>query len=317
MPDVTICIPAINASAFIDRTLRCAREQTLGDIRILVSVDRSDDATADICRVHAGEDPRIMVTEHRERIGWARNANSLIDSVTTEFFCFYFHDDIIEPAFGERLVTALQGRPDAVSAHCDMGLFGAREETKPGAAYEGSAVERICRFMLRQQRGSPLRSMTRIAGIGSLRLPTDAPNGFWANEPYLAGLIAAGPALHVPEVLYRRWDKRKGGLTDGWLNLGAEDVAAGLAVNARASFSVIDGLTEPEELRAVARYAVALFLGRQAAGWAKKRRAEEATVRAIVDPLLAVGPPPALRTMPEDIQSMVREREAQLGLLWA
>ena len=44
---VTVCIPAYQAEAFIDRTLRCARAQTHEAQRILVAIDRSEDGTED------------------------------------------------------------------------------------------------------------------------------------------------------------------------------------------------------------------------------------------------------------------------------
>src|SRR6185437_12170453 len=95
--DITICIPAYQAQAFIDRTLRCAQGQTYDRVRILVAVDRSNDCTAQICRAFAAEDPRIEVIEHNERLGWCRNVNALLDQTDTPFFFIYFHDDLILP----------------------------------------------------------------------------------------------------------------------------------------------------------------------------------------------------------------------------
>ena len=70
--EVTVCIPAWQAEPFIDRTLGCARKQTHSRLRILVSIDASDDATAEICQAHAELDP----ADHRVRakgkagLGW-------------------------------------------------------------------------------------------------------------------------------------------------------------------------------------------------------------------------------------------------------
>jgi glycosyltransferase involved in cell wall biosynthesis len=312
--DVTICIPAWNAEAFIDRTLRCARNQTLADLHIIVSIDRGDDDTARICRAHQRADARIEVVEQSERMGWVRNANFMLDQVGSEYFCFYFHDDVIEPDFVARLVTALRARPDAASAHCDMALFGASDSLKPGASYEGTAAERVSRFMLRRRRGSPLRSMTRRAAVGALRLPEDGPAGYWANEPYLVGLIAAGPALHLPEILYRRWDKRAGGLTDGWQSLTVAAIVAGYISNAATTLGIVDTLPDDAGQRRMARYAVGLFLARQAANLTKRKGVPAEALRHVFDPILEQGAPFSLATMPPDIQALVREREEELGL---
>ena len=95
-------------------------------------------------------------------------------------------------------------------------------------------------FFLAPERGSPLRSMTRTDMVGKLRLPDDAPGGLWANEPYLAGLLAAGPALHVREVLYLRWDQRTGGLTDGWKDLRPDQVVQGYKANIARMVRLMD-----------------------------------------------------------------------------
>ena len=168
-----------------------------------------EDGTAEICHAYARADRRVEVFEQRARLGWARNVNFLLDKVGTEFYCLYFHDDLIEPGYVERLLSALRRRPDAVSAHCDMGHFGASEHVSHGVDYPESAVHRIAWFLVAPNRGSPLRSLTRSLVLrAGLRLPTDAVDGLWASEPYLLGLLAAGPALRVPETLYLRWDKR-------------------------------------------------------------------------------------------------------------
>ena len=73
--DLTICIPAYNAAAFIGRTIGCAQAQTYPHFRMLISVDRSDDDTAAICRAHAAADRRIEVFEQSDRLGWAMDEN--------------------------------------------------------------------------------------------------------------------------------------------------------------------------------------------------------------------------------------------------
>ena len=47
-PEVTIGIPAYNASAFLERTISSALDQTWSPTRVVVSVDHSDDNTAEL-----------------------------------------------------------------------------------------------------------------------------------------------------------------------------------------------------------------------------------------------------------------------------
>ena len=71
--EVSILIPAYMAEEFIDRTMLFARGQTYRNVRILVSIDVSTDATAAIVERHVAEDDRVSVVAHDERLGWAGN----------------------------------------------------------------------------------------------------------------------------------------------------------------------------------------------------------------------------------------------------
>jgi len=245
---VTICIPAWRAEEFIERTLNCALAQTHAKLRILVSVDHCEDATVPICEKFARADSRIEVFPQKERLGWAGNVNFLLERIQSPFFFLYFHDDIVLPPYTERLLKVLRKRPDAISAHCDMGHFGASDRVSIGCTYAGSAARRLATFLVAPERGSPLRSLTRsdILG-GGLRMPTAAVGGFWANEPYLMRLLAGGPALRVPEVLYLRWDQRKDSLTEGWKTLSPAQVVSGFRANITAALAIIAGAVSPAE----------------------------------------------------------------------
>jgi glycosyltransferase involved in cell wall biosynthesis len=239
---VSICIPTWQSRPFIARTLDFALGQTHPDTRVLVSVDHCDDGTADLCRARAAGDPRVQLFVQPERLGWARNVNFLLEQVRTGYFFLYFHDDVIVPQYTERMLRALQARPDAVSAHCDMGHFGGSDHVSEGVDYPETVAHRLGWFFAAPNRGSPLRSLTRSSALASgLRLPTTAVDGLWANEPYLMRLLTAGPALRVPETLYFRWDKRAGALTDGWRHLPLEQLYSGYAANMSTGLEIIDG----------------------------------------------------------------------------
>lgn len=80
---VTVCIPTYQSESFIERTLSCARNQTYRNLRILVSVDLSEDSTVQICEKHAKEDSRIEVTIQKERLGWSQNTNITLQDKAT------------------------------------------------------------------------------------------------------------------------------------------------------------------------------------------------------------------------------------------
>jgi hypothetical protein len=236
---VSICIPAYQAEGFIERTLGCAASQTLSDVRILVSIDRSTDGTEEICRAFAAADPRVEVTVSAERLGWGGNVNRLIAAVSTEFFFLYFHDDVIQPRYCEALVGALRAHPDAASANCTVQTYGQWVRTVPAGAYLGSLTERLVQLWLPDGRGSPLRGLVRRDRVGpDLRLPEGA-GGVKLHHAFLARLMAAGESIAVDEPLYLRWQRAEG-LTGGWRALPFADLVAGWRADAGEVCGVLD-----------------------------------------------------------------------------
>jgi glycosyltransferase involved in cell wall biosynthesis len=257
-PEVSILIPAYAAENFIDRTLSCARAQTESRVLILVSVDASGDQTGRHVTRHAEEDPRIKLYTQKQRLGWVGNVNFLLDRVATPFFFLYFHDDIIRPEYVAKLLEALMRRPDAASVHCNVGNFGGRNHVQLGSHYDGSPVERLLRFLLTPSRGAPLRSLMRSAAVKHLRHCNSSVA--WMNEPFLMELMAAGPAVHVDETLYLRWDRRRGGVTDQWRKLAPETALAAHRANLEAGLHILDNASQDAAEREVLRYALALRL---------------------------------------------------------
>ena len=305
-PQISILIPAYAAESFIDRTLLFARGQTFPACRIVVSVDAADDRTGEIALRHSEDDPRVSVFVQTERQGWARNVNFLLEKVDTPFFCLYMHDDIILPQYVELLLQALAERPDAASAHCDMGHFGGRDTVSVSLDYEGSAARRLLSFFLEPERGSPLRSMIRTDRASRLRLPENTASGLWANEPFLMRLLAAGPAVAVRRTLYLRWDQRQGGLTDGWRGLSPAETFAGHRANTAAAIEILDGAVETEAERQALRAALYMSM------FARFRSAERSAGRQ-----LFAGPrdlhPAFADLRPEISAASFGERLAQLA----
>lgn len=258
--DVTICIPAFEAATFIDRTLRFAQGQTYRNIKILVSVDYSTDRTAEICGGFAARDPRLKIIEHGSRLGWCGNVNALLERVQTPLFFIYFHDDIILPQYCERLRGALLSNPEAASANCDLLDFGLHNRLAPGRSYEGSVAKRILTLWGVRERGTPLRSMIRRDRVGSdFRLPIEEKDSLTPGQALLLLMVAAGPAIHVPEVLYLRW-RRKGGLVDGWDQMPLEKVIDGWKRDLQEIFSLIDKKVSDPGDREVLKFAQTVFV---------------------------------------------------------
>jgi len=229
--------------------------------------------------------------------------------VESEFAFLYFHDDLIEPTYSERLVGALRERPDAASAHCDVGHFGGSEKVITGRGFEGPAPQRLLEFLTALRRPSLLRSMMRTEIAGDLRLPAGA-RGIWANQPFLSQMIAAGPVLHVPEVLYRRWEKREGGLTESWRKLPFEEIIAGYRANAEGALETIDGLGATFEERELLLFALHLYLT------ARLRRAEAQYGAGAVHPPELLHPEFAGMTVPAAVERLPQDLRHRCMRAW-
>jgi Glycosyl transferase family 2 len=257
--DITICIPAYEAQAFIDRTLRCAQGQTHDRVRILVSVDQSNDRTAEICRAFAVEDRRIEVIEHKERLGWCRNVNALLDRADTAYFFFYFHDDLILPQYCAMTREALLRHADAASANCDVLDFGEINRLHVGRDYEGSVAKRILTLWTIPERGAPLRSMIRRERVGPDFRAPDESETFIPGQTLLLRMMAAGNAVRVPATLYLRW-QRKGGLTDGWRERPADVQVAAWRADLARVFALIDQKVPDPDHRNILKFAQTEFV---------------------------------------------------------
>lgn len=239
MATVSVLIPAFNAENFIRRTLLFASGQTAADIRIIVSVDLSDDQTLAVCSQLADADPRITVLGSSKRLGWGGNVNRLIEAVDTEYFFIYFHDDIIAPQYVEVLRDHLIADSTAASAHCSVETFGNRFRVNHAETYAGSITERLVQLWAPKHRGMPLRSMIRTDRVDDkFRLPDD-PDAITHQEAFLARLVAAGPALGIRENLYLHW-LRDEGLTGGWRRRGYDAHLEGMQNCSRDVLNFLD-----------------------------------------------------------------------------
>jgi GT2 family glycosyltransferase len=165
---VDLLIPAYRCADHIAATLDSALAQTARDqIVIHVSLDGRDAASLDaLAPYEARGDIRLIVNE--TPLGWARNCQALIDGSENEFFEILFHDDALTPDAVERLLAALDARPDAVCAYGDVARVkpGADELIRGMESIEGERPARLLAAFARRFPGTALRGLT---GDGSAR----------------------------------------------------------------------------------------------------------------------------------------------------
>ena len=111
---VSVVIPAYNAAATIDETLRSVRSQTHRTLEILVIDDGSNDETADVVCGRAAQDSRIRLVRQENR-GVAVARNRGIEEATADLVAFVDADDLWAPDKIEKQLAALRNEGPSVA----------------------------------------------------------------------------------------------------------------------------------------------------------------------------------------------------------
>lgn len=223
MPKVTVVVPAYNVADYILPCLASVTSQTWQNIACVVVDDGSTDATA--ARVEAMADPRVrLVRQANAGVSAARNrgfAESDGDHVM-----FLDGDDLLHPSAIERLVDALEARPEAVAAFGTFvkilpggGLYPGQKPLRRHVYPDGDVLRAMLNGNFLANGGHVLIRRDTAAAIGGfdsrLRLSED-----WE---YWCRLAAHGRFAFIgvePEVFYLRVrpGSSSGGLSVDWRN---------------------------------------------------------------------------------------------------
>jgi glycosyltransferase involved in cell wall biosynthesis len=121
IPLVSIGIPTFNRPEGLLRTLACIQAQTHSNLEVLVSDNASPNPAVselleDICR----RDPRIRCVRQERNIGASRNFQYVFDHTSAPYFVWMADDDIWDPVFIERGISALQADERAAGWFCTI-----------------------------------------------------------------------------------------------------------------------------------------------------------------------------------------------------
>jgi Glycosyl transferase family 2 len=115
---VSVVVPAFNAAATLDETLRSVRGQTHRALEIIVVDDGSTDATRMLAERHAAADARVQVL-HQANAGVAAARNAGWRHARSELIAFLDADDLWAPTKIERQLDAIQrAGPELGLAYC-------------------------------------------------------------------------------------------------------------------------------------------------------------------------------------------------------
>ncbi len=172
----------------------------------------------------------------RERnLGWLANTNDLMAQARGELMFFAFHDDLVAPAYVERLVDALRRNRRAIIAFSDLELChtDGRREVLAFTDLAGvrSAAVRAMRMGLAPDGWwVPNRGLFRAEAfhrIGGIK--RHEAGEFSADLPWLLHMATLGEFERVPELLCHKFYK-PGSLSLTWERSEAQRGALGRAM---------------------------------------------------------------------------------------
>lgn len=218
---VVALLPAWNAQSFIGDTLTSLAAQSWPNFNVLISVDKSDDATAAICRDFAESDSRFQVIVQQERLGWIGNVNALLSAVESDYLLIAYHDDILHPSHVETLASVLEENPEAVAAFSDLrahylhGVVVERTYTEMDGVKD--PAQRAYNLIRRKGFWSaPNHGVFRASAVkeaGGFKLHRGGE--FSADWPWLLRLALAGEFVRSPGFLCDKYYKERS-LSHSW-----------------------------------------------------------------------------------------------------
>lgn len=277
---VTICLPAYNAADVIAETLQSISVQTYRNIRVLISLDPSDDGTDEACRPFLA-DPRFSLIRQPTRLGWPGNVNYLLDQVRSNYYFMIFHDDLIEPDYVARLMRCLRRSPQTLCAYPLLKHFGHQPSDTSVVSLEGGRFERALGFFSQPLNSVPIRGLTRTRALRrGLRLRELGTGGFLAETLYCFELALLGNCKRVGRAVYRS-RYRPNSVSKGWHVWNDERKRAGWRRILREYGAIAKRQTFTDQQR-TALLEAALPWAYQLRGWLPAGKSERA---AIADPV--------------------------------
>jgi glycosyltransferase involved in cell wall biosynthesis len=209
-------MPAWNASAFIEPVLASLAAQDYPNLEVLISVDQSPDATADVCERFAADHPNVRVIRQPARLGWLANANFTLREARGTYAFFAFHDDPLQPAYVTKLVAALEAHPDAILAFSD--LLTSDGICRYTTLDDARTVFERCRrvFHAFDAWWVPNRGLMRLSAVQTLGgMRRHLGGEYCADWPWLLRLAGRGRFVRVDEpLLFKNFRERS--LSQTW-----------------------------------------------------------------------------------------------------
>lgn len=123
-PKVSIGMPVYNAERYLPDALDCILNQTFEDFEVVITDNASTDATEEICRSYAENDPRVRYSRNGRNVGIVANFNLAFYLSRGQYFKWSAHDDLLSPDYLAKCVRVLDEDPTVVLVSPRVQLVG-------------------------------------------------------------------------------------------------------------------------------------------------------------------------------------------------
>lgn len=110
---VSLLMPVYNGERYIASAIESILAQDYPEIELIITDNKSTDATAEICRSFARQDKRVRYVTNARNLGAAPNYNRGFELASGDYLKWCAHDDKISPNYVSACVAALESDPDA------------------------------------------------------------------------------------------------------------------------------------------------------------------------------------------------------------
>jgi glycosyltransferase involved in cell wall biosynthesis len=218
-PQVLVGLPVFNGEKYLALAIESILNQTLADLRLVISDNASTDATEEICRKYAQADSRVHYFRQTRNLGLVPNFNFVYQPAGEPYFKWAGHDDLLEPTLLERCVELLENDSEAVLAQTlsfEIDERGARLRTFDYDFRLNAArpQDRLWRLLWAKHL-TELWGVLRTELVDKIRKMGSYPG---SDRNFTAELLLLGPVGYVEEHLFSKRshaDSYTGGAVQG------------------------------------------------------------------------------------------------------
>jgi glycosyltransferase involved in cell wall biosynthesis len=211
---VGIGVPTHNGEPYLREALLALLAQDHRELDIVVSDNASTDRTPEIVREIMRRDSRVRYERVEDLLPATANFNRAFALTTSRFFMWAADDDLWDPTYVRRCLTALEADPAAVMASSSLRFIDPAGEILDSnyARYDNpdlasrSVVERV-KILLRRGGFYQVYGLARREALERTHLFQDV---YGPDVVLTLELAILGPILRIPEPLffYRRFPDR-------------------------------------------------------------------------------------------------------------